>query len=305
MRKLIGTLILVMAPVAGYAAAAGDFGTLGWAYAQADDQTAQKPANALPNKPVNALQVALSYTGLPKIPDSVSKGDPLPCIQCHLANGDSRPETGDISGLSVNYIIAQTHAFRDGDRKDGRTGRMVLMAQRISEENLKEAAEYYSKIGPDRQKWETAIVGDTAPDGYGAPGFVRNHVSGGATIPIPQGRIFQMAVDDDLNRARDQNLAGYIEYVRPDDMALGERLATTGDGGRTMVCSTCHGADNKGAGDVPRLAGRQPYYMIRQLKDMQTGARKGKNVELMKPVLAKLTDRDIVAVAAYLTSRNP
>jgi cytochrome c553 len=305
MRKLFGILTLVLAPAVGYAADPAIDPALDWAFAQKGNDTTVKPANALPDKRVNQALVDASYTGLPRMPEAVAKGNPLPCTQCHLANGNSRPETGDISGLSVNYIIEQVHAYRDGDRADRRTGRMVAVAKGISEKDLKDAAEYYAAIGPDRQKWETAVVAAEAPDGYGPPGFARLHVSGGATVPIPQGRIFQMPVDDDENRVRDQNLAGYLVYVRADDMALGEQLATTGGNGETQACAACHGADLKGAGDVPRLAGRQPYYLIRTLKDMQTGERKDKNVALMKPVVAKLSDRDIVALAAYLSSKNP
>jgi cytochrome c len=56
---------------------------------------------------------------------------------------------------------------------------------------------------------------------------------------------------------------------------------------------------------VPRLAGQHSLYLIRQLKDMQTGARKDKNVAVMKPIVAKLSDREMVAVAAYLASKSP
>jgi cytochrome c553 len=45
--------------------------------------------------------------------------------------------------------------------------------------------------------------------------------------------------------------------------------------------------------------------MFRQLNDMQNGHRKGAGVELMKGVVAKLTDDDLIALAAYLGSRDP
>jgi cytochrome c553 len=38
---------------------------------------------------------------------------------------------------------------------------------------------------------------------------------------------------------------------------------------------------------------------------MQIGARKDKNVAVMKPIVEKLTDREIVAVSAYLASKSP
>jgi cytochrome c553 len=39
--------------------------------------------------------------------------------------------------------------------------------------------------------------------------------------------------------------------------------------------------------------------------DMQAGARRGEWTELMKPVVANLTDDDFVDIAAYVSSRVP
>ena len=58
-------------------------------------------------------------------------------------------------------------------------------------------------------------------------------------------------------------------------------------------------------GEVPGLAGRSPSYLVRQMYDMQQGNRKGLWTDLMKPVVSKLTDEDMVAIAAYLASRKP
>jgi cytochrome c553 len=235
------------------------------------------------------------------MPEVVAKGKPLPCMQCHLANGGSHPESAAISGLTANYIIEQVYAFRDGDRNDVRTGRMVLAAKAISEKELREAAEYYAAIGPERQKWIKTVVSNDVPKGpapFGGGGF-RYHAAEGGREPLPEGMVVEMADNDDLVRARDQIDGGFVQYARADDLALGEKVATTG------ACGTCHGADYKGAGDVPRLAGQHSLYLIRQLKDTQTGARKDKNVAVMKPIVAKLSDREMVAVAAYLASKSP
>jgi cytochrome c553 len=274
--------------------------SLGWAY-PSEPAPGNNADAALPAKPVNQALIATTYTGLPSMPDVVARGKPLPCMQCHLANGGSHPESAAISGLSLNYIIEQVHAFRDGDRLDTRTGRMVQAAKLISEKDLREAAEYYSAIGPERQKWIKTVVGDDVPKGpapFGGGGF-RYHAADGGTEPLPEGRVVEVAENDDLVRARDQINGGFIQYVRPEDIALGEKVANTGG------CATCHGTDYKGSGDVPRLAGQHSLYMIRQLKNMQTGARKDKNVAIMKPIADKLSDHDIVAVAAYLASRSP
>ena len=45
--------------------------------------------------------------------------------------------------------------------------------------------------------------------------------------------------------------------------------------------------------------------MFRQLNDMKNGSRTGPWVELMKQVVAKLDDDDMIALSAYLGSRDP
>ncbi len=76
-------------------------------------------------------------------------------------------------------------------------------------------------------------------------------------------------------------------------------------GGRTTQCAVCHGADLKGMGPVPGLAGRSPSYLARQLYDMQQRARKGVWTELMMPVVANLTSDDLIAIGAYTASLAP
>jgi len=75
--------------------------------------------------------------------------------------------------------------------------------------------------------------------------------------------------------------------------------------GRTVQCGTCHGADLKGMGPVPGIAGRSPSYLVRQMYDMQVGTRKGQWTELMKPVVEKLSADDMLVIAAYCASRQP
>ena len=79
--------------------------------------------------------------------------------------------------------------------------------------------------------------------------------------------------------------SGFIAYVPPGSIKKGEALVTTG-GGKTHACGACHGADLKGLGPVPGIAGRSPSYLVRQMYDMQEGARKGLWTPLMKKVVA-------------------
>jgi cytochrome c553 len=80
---------------------------------------------------------------------------------------------------------------------------------------------------------------------------------------------------------------------------------TTGGGGKTTACAVCHGPELKGLGQVPPIVGRSPMYIYRQLNDIKIGTRNGEWVPLMKGVVEKLGDEDMVAIAAYLTSKAP
>ena len=106
------------------------------------------------------------------------------------------------------------------------------------------------------------------------------------------------------SRLRDPH-SGFVAYVPVGSLAKGEALVTAGGGGKTIPCGICHGPDLKGLGDVPDIAGRSPSNIARQLYYMQTGERSGDSVALMKAVVDKLNGDDIVAIAAYVTSRDP
>jgi cytochrome c553 len=53
------------------------------------------------------------------------------------------------------------------------------------------------------------------------------------------------------------------------------------------------------------LANRSPSYLGRQIWDFKAGARNGTMAVLMKPVVEKLTNEDIVNILAYTASRKP
>ena len=102
--------------------------------------------------------------------------------------------------------------------------------------------------------------------------------------------------------------SGFIAFVPPGSIKKGEALVTTGttaSGGKVTACTACHGADLRGLGPVPRLAGRSPSYIARQLYDMQHGNRAGGWTPLMVPVVASLGPDDLLTAAAYLASLQP
>ncbi len=235
------------------------------------------------------------------------------CGSCHLPNGKGRPENAPPSGLPVAYFVRQIQDFRNGvrhtaDPRKPNTNTMIDLAKAMTDEEIKAAAEYFSAI-----KWtpwirvvETKMVPKTR-----IVGNLFLPAKPAATEPI-NGRIIETPEDEEQAETLRNPRSGFVAYVPVGSVKKGEDLVTTGGmrivgnrivQGKTTACGTCHGINLMGVADVPPIAGRSPSYMVRQMWDMQQGARNGPQAQLMKLVVANLTEDDMVAIAAYVASR--
>ena len=75
------------------------------------------------------------------------------------------------------------------------------------------------------------------------------------------------------------------------------------------VCATCHGENGEGMQDMngPALAGRESWYLRRQLENFKSGARGSDSRDIyglqMAPMAQLLQDAQAIAdVVAYITS---
>ncbi len=67
------------------------------------------------------------------------------------------------------------------------------------------------------------------------------------------------------------------------------------------ACASCHGLDGAGLpSEFPRLAGQHSRYIADQLRAFRSNSRIGNNA-MMHKVSAKLSDREIAAVADYIS----
>jgi cytochrome c553 len=221
------------------------------------------------------------------------------CASCHLASGSGHPESANLTGLTKDYILTQLHDFQQDLRTDPRH-RMSEIAKGMTEEDVQEAAMYFSAQKP--RKWVRVVETDAVPETYMNDGRRRYVRPGGKMEPIGS-RIIEVPEDPERVTCRDPH-TGFVAYVPTGSIAKGEALATTG-GGKTTPCVACHGPELKGLGPVPHIAGHSPNYIVRQLAGFQVGARNSDLDQLMKGVVANLTQDDIISLAAYVSSRNP
>ena len=246
----------------------------------------------------------------PTMPEIVAKGkrpDVRACSLCHYPNGKGRPENAGVSGFPVAYFIQTMNDFRGDVRKSAEprkanTNVMIQIAKGMTEEEIKAS----------RRVLRLDEV-DAVDQGRGNARPCPRRASRAACICASRAtRPSRSACASSRPRRTSSTprrcairARGSSPTCRSGSIKKGEALVTTGGNGKTVQCAFCHGADLKGLGPVPGIAGRSPSYMVRQMYDMQAGARHGVWTDLMKPVVAKLTDEDFVSIAAYLSSRMP
>lgn len=71
---------------------------------------------------------------------------------------------------------------------------------------------------------------------------------------------------------------------------------------KTAVCAACHNADgNSAIPNFPKLAGQGEKYLLKQMKDIKSGARP---VVEMTGLLDALSDQDLEDIAAYFSKQK-
>jgi cytochrome c553 len=251
----------------------------------------------------------------PKMPEIVAHGNKEDkvnaCGFCHYPNGKGRPNNAGPAGLPAVYILQQIEDFKNGartswDKRKRNTGQMIDIAKGLTPEEAKAAAEYFASM-----KWTPytkVIETDTVPKTHfvGGGGGLCMPFTGAEAGMEPLGnRIVETPASPEDTEPMRNPRSGFIAYVPPGTLKKGEDLVLRGGPGKTVACAACHGEGLKGNGGFPSLAGRSPSYLARQLYDFQHFTRVGPGAQLMQPVVANLTDDDVLAIVAYVASLQP
>ena len=322
MRSMLGFVIIA---VAIFPAIAAD-GPVPWAYAIPPAPPSGTPpaAQAAPDTsakhlPGNSLEFTRAQisdrfgpadwypSDHPSMPDVVAHGkkpDVYACGLCHYPNGKGRQENAGVAGLPVAYFIQTMNDFKNGQRKSAEPRKnnvnlMIAFAKGMTDDEVKAAAEYFGAM--KWTPWIKVIETNTVPKTRNANGMFL--VEGNEKEPLGK-RVLETPENAEATEVLRDPHSGFFAYVPPGSIKRGEALVTKG-AGKTTQCGLCHGADLRGLGPVPGLAGRSPSYLVRQMYDMKQGTRNGTWTQLMKPVVANLSDEDMIDIVAYTASRMP
>jgi cytochrome c553 len=254
----------------------------------------------------------------PTMPDVVANGRASAqpqiwaCGYCHYPNGKGRPENANVAGLAYDYIVQQLKDFGSGARKTSdprkaNTAQMAGFASAMTDEEIRAAAKYFSSM--PATPWIKVVESETAPKTREPKGMMFLTLAGSEAGSEPLGqRIIETPVNADETETLRNPRSGFIAYVPQGSLKKGQALVENGvtaSGANVTPCTACHGLDLRGLGPVPRLAGRSPSYIARQLYDMQHGNRTGTWTPLMAAVVANLSPDDLLTAAAYLSSLEP
>jgi cytochrome c553 len=221
----------------------------------------------------------------------------FPCGYCHLPDGRGRPENARLQGLPADYIVDQVKAFASGARRAaspdyGPTRYMASVAHAVSPADLAAAAAYFSRFEPQSH---TQIVEAATIPAAAAWHFVYRFDT--ARHEALGQRIVEGPVDRKRFELRDPGTP-YIAYVPEGAIGRGQAIAERGASGGP-ACVSCHGPGLAG------IAGASPTYLARQLMGFRDKARSDPDAAPMQAVAARLTDAQIIDVAAFVGSRRP
>lgn len=134
---------------------------------------------------------------------------------------------------------------------------------------------------------------------------LKDYKSGARVNATMNGMAAILATDEDI-----QDVAAYYQSQKLKPVKFDEKLIAKGEtiyrGGITEAsipaCMSCHGPDGLGNAPAtwPVLRGQQPDYIVSQLKLFRDGIRANDAGKTMRNVAARMSDAEMIAVAAYI-----
>jgi len=295
MKKFAWLLASALFPIAAMAAESPG---PDWAFMTPDPNAPAPPPPAAAGGG-GAPAAPAAQPGVPQIVVAGKGPDVRACNTCHTPSGMGQPESANIRGLNAEYFARQMRDFKTGARGGPRSAAMSMFAKGMTDDEIKDVAAYYA--GLKAAPWTRVTEANVAPKTIVGRNSQRTRVEGSDNEQVGN-RIIEFASSPAAIRQMAE--PAFVAFVPPGAPAAGKALVTTG-GGKTEACTGCHGDDLKGEDDVPAIAGRSPVYIARQIYSFKNGVRKGPMAEIMKGIVDKLSDEDVIGVASYVSSLDP
>ena len=242
----------------------------------------------------------------PAMPPAVKggRGPAFACGFCHLPEGPGRTESADVAGMPAPYMFEQLKDMKSGaralmDPKYGPQANMIATAKLTSDADLEAAAKYFASM---KFVYRMKVVESADAPAHRPNAFVYEFEKDGPREAVGD-RIIEGPDNFEGFEKRDWHTT-FTAYVPVGAIARGAALAK-GDGAGRPSCEGCHGVGLKGGIVGPPIAGRYPTGIFRQLYAFKTGSRNGFGAGFMKPMVANLSQKDMIDLAAYVATLKP
>ena len=122
-------------------------------------------------------------------------------------------------------------------------------------------------------------------------------------VPTPMDEFAKKLSDADL-----QSLAAVFEKLPPPKPPSQRANAARYERGKALLqksnCGVCHNPDFSGREQMPRLANQREDYLLKAMRDYESGRRIGYGSATMPEELAPFKDADLADIAHYLAYRR-
>ncbi len=241
------------------------------------------------------------------------------CAGCHGTDGRGVGAFPGLVGKDANHLISEMKKYKAGARQNPM---MTPIMQALSDRDIEVLAEYYATLGdksaaapgardegsPGVVKLTAKCIGCHGADGQGVGAFpalagkdaayladqLKNYKSGARQNPM------MTPIAKGLTDEQIVTLAKY--YATRGTASAAAATPGLSAPPANAKCVGCHGAQGQGVGAFPALAGKDPVYLIDQLRNYKSGARQN---PMMMPIAKGLSDEDIEKLAGYYSSLKP
>lgn len=212
------------------------------------------------------------------------------CATCHQSNGSGidnavPPLDGSEFVRAEPQVFAQIllHGIQGPIAVAGQTydGNMPSFASVMSDEEIASVASYVRNAWSNRAPPVSPAL--VARERRRFPQMNRSW-SGGAEL-VAFAAVPGAALQPEVARS----------LPRPSD-PIAKALVFEGRSNGSWACASCHGAQGQGSLTVPRLAGLDETYILKQLRDYVRGTRRN---EIMQGVAQTLSEPEMRALARY------
>ena len=127
----------------------------------------------------------------------------------------------------------------------------------------------------------------------------------GVTMSAMVGNLSEQDMEDIAAWYSSQQ--GTVQGADPASLELAETLYRAGNKEISVAaCSACHSPTGKGNAPAgfPALSGQHSAYTLQQLKDFRSGVRQNDLSGAMRTVVERLTDKELEALASYVSGLN-